>query len=101
MHVNIEEKADFKIANAFDGIEIINAAYKAQAFSRHVHEAYTIGVIEQGAQRFYRSGDVHIAETDSIILVNADDVHTGDLGNEIIAKELFELSLPILKEKSQ
>ena len=30
-----------------------------------------------------------------------DDVHTGDLGNEIIAKELFELSLPILKEKSQ
>lgn len=78
MHVNIEEKADFKIANAFDGIEIVNAAYKAQAFSRHVHEAYTIGVIEQGAQRFYRSGDVHIAETDSIILVNADDVHTGE-----------------------
>ena len=30
-----------------------------------------------------------------------DAVHTGDLGNEIIAKELFELSLPILKEKSQ
>jgi len=27
--------------------------------------------------------------------------HTGDLGNEIIAKELFELSLPILKEKNQ
>lgn len=78
MNVNIEEKADFKIANAFDGIEIVNAAYKAQAFSKHVHEAYTIGVIEQGAQRFYRSGDVHIAETDSIILVNADDVHTGE-----------------------
>ena len=30
-----------------------------------------------------------------------DSIHTGDLGNEIIAKELFELSLPILKEKSQ
>jgi len=27
--------------------------------------------------------------------------HTGDGGNELIAKELFELSLPILKEKNQ
>ena len=30
-----------------------------------------------------------------------DSGHTGDSGNEIIAKELFELSLPILKEKNQ
>ena len=27
-----------------------------------------------------------------------DGGHTGDFGNEIIAKELFELSLPILEE---
>ncbi len=27
--------------------------------------------------------------------------HTSDFGNEIIAKELFEISLPILKEKNQ
>jgi lysophospholipase L1-like esterase len=30
-----------------------------------------------------------------------DKGHVGDLGNQIIAKELFELSLPILKEKTQ
>jgi len=73
-----KEKADFEIANAFNGIEVVNANYAKQTFSKHVHEGYTIGVIEYGAQRFYRSGDSHIAGKNSIILVNADDVHTGE-----------------------
>ena len=72
------EKADFEIANAFNGIEVVNANYTKQTFSKHVHEGYTIGVIEYGAQRFYRSGGSHIADENSIILVNADDVHTGE-----------------------
>ncbi len=37
-----------------------------------------MGVIERGAQSFYRTaGGNHIAPQDSIILVNADEVHTG------------------------
>jgi AraC-like DNA-binding protein len=78
MNSGTKEKASFTIANAFDGIEIVHADYKVQTFSKHVHEGYTIGVIEEGAQRFYRSGNIHIADTNSIILVNADDVHTGE-----------------------
>ncbi len=34
-------------------------------------------MIEDGAQRFYRSGAEHVAPKGDIILVNADDVHTG------------------------
>lgn len=71
------EKADFKIANAFNGVETVNATYQQQNFSKHVHEGYTIAVIDEGAQRFYRSGAEHVAGQDAIILVNADDVHTG------------------------
>ncbi|MGJ8679719.1 AraC family transcriptional regulator [Paraglaciecola sp.] len=78
MTINIKEQANFSIANAFDGIEIVSADYKKQTFSKHVHEGYTIGVIDKGAQRFYRSGGVHIADKNAIILVNADDVHTGE-----------------------
>ena len=78
MNNKAKEKANFTIANAFDGIEIVHADYKGQEFSKHVHEGYTIGVIEKGAQRFYRSGEIHTADTNSIILVNADDVHTGE-----------------------
>lgn len=73
-----KESADFDIANAFNGIEVVNANYTKQNFSKHVHEGYTIGVIEYGAQRFYRSGASHLAGQSSIILVNADDVHTGE-----------------------
>ena len=76
------EKAKFTIANAFSGIEVIDASYQKQNFSKHVHEGYTIGLIEQGAQRFYRSGAEHVAGLNSIILVNADDVHNGQSASE-------------------
>ncbi len=71
------DQADFRIANVCDGIELLKAQYFRQTFSKHIHEGYTIGVIEQGAQQFYRSGVNHIADENSIILVNADQVHTG------------------------
>ncbi len=35
---------------------MLQARYVRQRFPRHVHETYCIGVIEDGAQRFYRSG---------------------------------------------
>lgn len=76
------EKADYKVSSALNGIEVVDAQYKRQTFSRHVHEGYTIGVIEKGAQRFFRSGSNHIAGENSIILVNADDVHTGESAAE-------------------
>lgn len=73
-----KDSADFKIVDAFNGLEIVDADYKTQTFSKHVHEGYTIGVINKGAQRFYRTGSEHIADENSIILVNSDDVHTGE-----------------------
>ncbi|WP_047044920.1 AraC family transcriptional regulator [Vibrio mexicanus] len=72
------EKAKYTVSSALEGIEIVSAEYEKQSFSKHVHEGYTIGVIEEGAQRFFRSGSNHIAGESSIILVNADDVHNGE-----------------------
>lgn len=77
-----QEKAKFTTANAFDGLEVIDASYQKQNFSKHVHESYTIGLIQHGAQKFYRSGGEHIAPQNSIILVNADDVHNGQSATE-------------------
>ncbi len=73
----IKEQAKFQIAEEFGGLELLDAQYETQNFSRHSHEGYTVGVIERGAQSFYRTGGNHIAPQDSIILVNADEVHTG------------------------
>mgnify|MGYP001395328439 CR=1 FL=1 len=101
-----KESALYRTSKAFEGIEIVTADFKKQSFSRHVHEGYTIGVIEEGVQRFYRSGKNHLAGRNSIILVNSDDVHTGEAATpqgwkynaiyptpehfELISEDLFE-----------
>lgn len=75
--LNKVDKAEYSYASDLGGLELLSASYNDQRFSRHVHEGYCIGVIESGAQRFFRSGENHIAAKDSIILVNADQVHDG------------------------
>ncbi|WP_394246115.1 AraC family transcriptional regulator [Vibrio profundi] len=79
---SVKEKATFSFAQELGGIELLDAKYEKQNFSRHSHEGYTVGVIEKGAQRFFRTGGNHIAPEDSIILVNADEVHNGHSATE-------------------
>lgn len=71
------EHASLQTVKELGGIDLLTASYKRQNFSRHSHAGYTVGVIDQGAQRFYRTGANHIAPQHSIILVNAEQVHTG------------------------
>lgn len=72
-----QEQACYRRAEELGGLELLDASYHRQNFSRHTHEGYTLGVIETGAQRFFRTGANHVAPRHSIILVNADEVHTG------------------------
>ncbi len=80
--MSVVEQANYRVTEALNGIEVVDARYKNQSFSKHVHEGYTIGVIEEGTQKFFRSGENHFAHENSIILVNADDVHTGETASE-------------------
>jgi AraC-like DNA-binding protein len=77
-----KERADYTITEELGGLEMLNAKYDKQNFSRHSHEGYTIGLIETGAQRFFRTGGHHIAPKNTIILVNADEVHSGHSASE-------------------
>ena len=71
------ESAHYNSSPLLGGLEILQATYDKQNFSRHTHEGYTVGVIEHGAQRFWRNGAYHLAPKNSIILVNADQIHDG------------------------
>ena len=42
-----KEKAEYKITEELGGLEILNAEYEKQNFSRHSHEGYTIGGAKQ------------------------------------------------------
>lgn len=77
-----KEQANYQFVPELGGLPVLSAQFKHQCFSRHVHEGYCIGIIEQGAQRFYRSGGNHIASENCIILVNADQVHDGQTATE-------------------
>ncbi|MFJ2541121.1 AraC family transcriptional regulator [Pseudomonas sp. NPDC087614] len=76
----MKEQTSVYHLEAFGGLDLLQARYYKQNFSRHAHETFCIGVIEEGAQRFYRTGGDHVAPKGDIILVNADDVHTGSSG---------------------
>lgn len=77
-----KELAHYQFIHELGGLPVLHAQFNKQCFSRHVHEGYCIGVIEQGAQRFYRSGGNHIASQNCIILVNADQIHDGQTASE-------------------
>lgn len=76
------ESANYFHLQELNGLEMINARYHQQKFSRHSHEGFCIGVIEDGAQQFFRTGENHYAPKGDIILVNADEIHTGSSAME-------------------
>jgi len=70
------DAAEFK-RPARAGVELYRAHIVRYAFDPHTHEAYGIGAIESGVERFrYRGGD-HLAPSRSVVLMNPDVLHTG------------------------
>lgn len=76
--VSPQEYAQFEHLPTFGGLEMLRARYQHMRFPKHMHETYCIAVIEQGAQRFYRTGRAHVAPKGDILIVNAEDVHSTD-----------------------
>ncbi|NKN33827.1 AraC family transcriptional regulator [Marichromatium bheemlicum] len=71
------EHVHFHLGDALGGLEWLSASYVHQRFSRHAHAGYSIALIERGTQGFFNAGADHLAPPDSLILVNADTIHTG------------------------
>lgn len=85
MHLAVavaKEYTQFDLLPTFGGLEMLRARYQHMQFPKHIHDTYCISVIEEGMQRFYRTGAEHVAPTGDIIIVNAEDVHTGSAAVE-------------------
>lgn len=59
------------------GADLLTAEYHEHEFAPHWHEAYTIPVIEDGAECFRYQGAHHIAEAGTVPVINPGEVHTG------------------------
>ncbi len=63
-------------------LEFFQAFYTTHAYPRHVHDYYVISLIERGIQSFTCHGTKHITPPGGLILLNPDDVHTGEPADE-------------------
>jgi AraC-type DNA-binding domain-containing proteins len=59
------------------GVEMLRARYVTQTFSRHYHEGYAVGCIEQGAMRFRYRGESVVAPAGQVNLVEPGEAHDG------------------------
>ena len=64
-------------------VELLHAHYTAQSFSRHAHDTYAIGVIEQGALAFSYRGENWVAQAGQVNLAVPGEAHTGNAATDI------------------
>lgn len=77
-----KDRAQFRHLPALPGVELYHAHISSYAFAPHTHEAFGIGTIDFGAERFRYRGVNHIAPVHSLVLMNPDELHTGESANE-------------------
>ena len=58
------------------GVEIRYSSYGEHAFKKHVHETYSIGVMEHGRTTFVLEGDTFVAEAGHMVVMNPLAVHS-------------------------
>lgn len=58
-------------------MEAFKARFTHFSYARHSHESYALGVVEQGAMRFWHRGAEHVAADGELIAINPGEVHDG------------------------
>ncbi len=72
----------WQIVTSHGNVRLLRATYVQQAFARHMHEDFPIGVIERGALAFDYRGEHVVAPAGSINLANPGEPHTGQAAIE-------------------
>jgi AraC-like DNA-binding protein len=71
------EFVTFKASPHLPGVELYSARLVDHAFAPHLHDGYSLGAIEAGVERFRYQGSDHLAPAGTLVLLNPDELHTG------------------------
>ena len=71
------DAAEFKRPAHRPGVELYRAHIVRHAFEPHTHDAFGLGAIDSGVERFRYRGADHLAPADTLVLMNPDELHTG------------------------
>jgi AraC-like DNA-binding protein len=75
-------------------VELLEARSLRHSFDRHAHDTIAIGVIDAGVGEFWCRGGVHCVPPDTMVLIDAGEVHTGGVarGSESLWYRMVYLS---------
>jgi AraC-like DNA-binding protein len=76
-HSAFRDSARYWRSPLLPGAELLTAEYHDHEFTPHWHDAYTVPVIEEGAECYRYSGAHHVAEAGSVPVINPGELHTG------------------------
>ncbi|MGH7268420.1 MAG: AraC family transcriptional regulator [Candidatus Rokuibacteriota bacterium] len=62
------------------GVELLSAWFPGEAYQRHRHDTYAIGVTDSGVQVFDYRGAVHASVPGQVVVLYPDEVHDGRAG---------------------
>lgn len=63
-------------------METLHGYFREQAFSKHMHDYYVIGLIDKGVQTFsYRGKTKYITPPGGLFFLNPGEAHTGEAAN--------------------
>ncbi len=71
------DAAEFKRPAHRPGVECYRAHLVRHVFDPHAHDAFGLGAIETGVERFRYRGSDHLAPPGTLVLMNPDELHTG------------------------
>ena len=84
------------------GLELLHASYRRQTFSRHCHDGYALGVIEDGALAFRYLHRDHVAGAGEINLVVPGECHDGrPAGTEGWTYRMLYLSPELVRDAAR
>jgi AraC-like DNA-binding protein len=77
-----QEHITYRQLTTFDNLELLRATYITQTFSRHFHDEFCIGVIEQGVHLTEIRRQTWVVTAGRIIVSNPGEMHTGRPGDQ-------------------
>lgn len=72
-----QDRALYRRVAHRSGVELYRAQIVDHAFAPHAHDAFGIGAVEWGVERFHYQGSEHRAGPGSVVLMDEDELHTG------------------------
>lgn len=76
-------------------IEVLKTFYRAQRFSRHFHDTFTIGLGLQGTGRIWYRGGNHSRDARDVVIIPPGELHTGGVCPRASCVSYMALYLPL------